>query len=239
MKRSMYIALAIACIMVIAGTSVALASGGEQNGDGGCGDRCEVEIPECHGCYVMTAEASLEADHDGIEVEGSSTVITRKVGTTTEVEIEADGGQLELEVGSSVDRHPTEILTYSIFSGNTGHEEADIEMDTTVVVGGTHRHTVECLVNADADLDVETLGGMFEGGTVATYGQTPDEDDGRMNQIMVDQYVSGHIGIAEGDAEANNNLVPGTVFAGVEISPSTAETYAGATFYLRHFHHGG
>ncbi len=235
MRTTMYVALAIACIMVIAGMPAAIASG-EQSGDGGCGDRCEVEVPECHGCYVMTAEASLDADHHGIEVSGSSTVIQGIVGTTTNVNIEADSGELALEVGSSVDTHPTDIQSYSVFSGNTGHEAADIEMDTTVVVGETHRHTVECLVNADTDLNVETLGGMFEGGSTASYGETLATDDHNMQQITVMQVVDGHIGEANGDAVANNNLVPGTVFAGVGISPGTASTYAGATFYLNHFH---
>lgn len=223
MKTTMYIALAIASIMMIASVPAALACDGRH---------CEVTVPHCRGCYVMTAEASLEAGSQGTSVSGSSTVLKNNIGTTTSVDIDAGRfATLNLEVGSEVSTRPTEIATYSVFDGIAGR--ADIEMDTTVVVkGGWHNR---CLVNADASLDVTTTG-VFEGGTLATYGMTPALGDGRMKEITVSQMVNGRILSADGDSEANNNLVPGTVYAGGAISPVSASNYAGATFYLSHFH---
>jgi len=226
MKPTMYIVLAIACIMAIAAIPAAMACQDED-------ESCEVEIPECRGCYVMTAEASLSAGFwSGNSVSGSSTALKDKVGTTTSVDIDAGRyANLQLEVGSAVSTRPTEIESYSIFSGQG---MADINMDTTVVVEGRRHHP--CLVNADASLEASVVG-VFNGGTLATYGMTPEIGDGRMKEIIVSQMVIGAIQSANGNAVANNNLVPGTVYSGSAISPISASNYAGATFYLNHFHH--
>ncbi len=193
-----------------------------------CGN-CDVEVPECHGCYVMTAEASLEVEHGDIDVSGSSTAKTHDAGTTTSVDIEADGGNVFLEVGSAVDRRPTTLDSYSVFGGES--DEADIEMDTTTVVGGRR-----CIVNADANLDVETEG-AFNGGSVANYGPTQNHHEKGIS--VVQSVTAEEIEEAEGDAAANNNLIPGTVYAGVDVDLGldSVSTFAGATFYQSHFHH--
>lgn len=212
--------------MVFAMIGVAIPSAVASGND--CGSNCDVRIPVCHDCYVMTAQANLETGHDGVEVSGTSTAITRDVKTTVDVNIEANGGSTLLEVGSAVDK--PSVLSYGTFA--VEETRADIDMSSLGVIDGGRDCDAYALTNLEADVH-----GDASGSTQAVYGETQGEGNHAPTTVNLDavSIVTGDITNAEGGSDAKSSFTPGSVYAGVEITPTSVASFSGLEFYKSHF----
>jgi hypothetical protein len=194
-----------------------------------CGQSCTVRIPRCDGCYTMTASASLDTNRQGTTVEGSSTAITRDVGTSVSIDASAkEVNTAFIAVGSEVTTNGQ--ASYGTFDmAVSRHEmEADIDMSSIVVVD-------DCQANARTSIGAELEGSAIGGDVEASYGVSH-------NQVTIESistaFVTGHdaeINDPEATALANNDGRTGSVIAQIELGTTTIGSYAGASYYQSHF----